>query len=61
MAGPIGHGVAKALREARETGAYSNRGRAGSSGRGGGPPSWAWIAVAVALIAAMVWAGVTLR
>lgn len=55
MAGPIGHGVSKALREARDKGAYANRGRRR------GPPPWAWIITAVALIAAMVWAAMTLQ
>jgi hypothetical protein len=55
MAGPIGHGISKALRDAREKGAYANRGRRS------GPPWWAWLIAAVVLVAAMVWASVTLK
>ena len=54
MAGPIGHGVSKALREARDKGAYSPRRRRG-------PPWWVLALIAVALIAAMTWASLTLN
>jgi hypothetical protein len=56
MGGPIGHGVAKALRDARDKGADGG-------GRGGkpGPPAWLWLLVVAALIGAMVWAAIALR
>lgn len=53
MAGPIGHGVSKALREARDKGSLQKK--------PGGPPWWVWALVAAALIAAMVWAATTLK
>jgi hypothetical protein len=52
MAGPIGHGVSKALREARDKGA--------DGGRRGGPPPWLLALVAAVLIAGIVWAAMTL-
>ena len=53
MAGPIGHGVSKAMREARDKGAFQKqRGR---------PPWWVWALIAALLLAAMAWAAVTLR
>ncbi len=52
MAGPIGHGVSRAMRDARDKGKLAG---------GGGPPWWVWALVAAALIAGMTWAALTLR
>lgn len=54
MAGPIGHGVARALREAREKDALAPKRQRGR------PPRFPWWIVITSLVAAAVLVGIAL-